>query len=388
MSLSIAVLGIGGYGNLFVRELLGAPEERDVRFTAAIDPAPERCPLYPQIQEAGIPVFPDLETFYRSETADLVILAAPIQLHAPLTCLALAHGSHVLCEKPLAASLADVQQMLDAEQRYGKVVSIGYQWSFSRAVLALKRDIQAGRFGRPLRMKTLVLWPRSRSYYQRNNWAGRIRAEDGALVLDSPVHNATAHYLHNMLFLLGDTRETSARPITLQAELYRANPIENYDTAALRIQTEPCPDLVFLTAHPVLGYRGPVVHYEFEEGVVDFSDEVPSFVATFANGETVDYGSPQDGETGKLWDTVEAIRGGALPACGIRAAIPQLSCVVAAQETGIHDFPKELIRVEETDQMTGVDGLFEGMGECYEKNLLPSENPGIAWAAGAQRVEF
>jgi hypothetical protein len=56
----------------------------------------------------------------------------------------------------------------------------------------------------------------------------------GLGIFDSPANNATAHFLHNMFYLLGATRETSAAPAVVQAELYRANAIENFDTAAIR----------------------------------------------------------------------------------------------------------------------------------------------------------
>jgi predicted dehydrogenase len=195
MKLRIALVGIGGYGASYVSELLKAGPEREVMIAGAIDPAPERCPMIDVLREDGVPVFADLEAFYQNEQADLVVISAPIQQHAPLTCMALAHGAHVLCEKPLAGSLADVERMIAARNASGKQVAIGFQWSFSQAILSIKRDILAGRFGKPLDGKALVLWPRGLSYYQRNRWAGRIRADDGSLVLDSPVNNATAHYL-------------------------------------------------------------------------------------------------------------------------------------------------------------------------------------------------
>ena len=40
-----------------------------------------------------------------------------------------------------------------------KIVAIGYQWSFSDAIQKLKADVIAGIFGKPRRLKTLVLWP-------------------------------------------------------------------------------------------------------------------------------------------------------------------------------------------------------------------------------------
>lgn len=386
----IALVGIGGYGGIYVNELLPVGRDARVRLAAAIDPQPERCSRLEELRESNVPVYPSLEEFYRHDQADLVVISAPIHLHAPLTCLALENGSNVLCEKPLAGSLDDAQRMVDAERRAGKFVAIGYQWSFSDPVLALKRDILAGRLGQPRRLKTVVLWPRGRSYYQRSPWAGRIRMDTGAAVLDSPLHNATAHYLHNMLYLLGDSISTSASLAQMQVELYRANPIENFDTAALRIFTDQNVELLFLTAHPVNLLRGPLIHYEFEDGVVEYPNETGGFEARFNNGQVIDYGSPDGSHGGKLWKVVGALRSGALPACGLQAALPELICAVETQKAPITPYPPEVIRQEEmgADQLTYVDGLAEILLEGYETNRLPHEIPQAAWALPATRIDL
>ena len=49
----------------------------------------------------------------------------------------------------------------------------------------------------------------------------QVSDEQGNPIFDSPVSNACAHYLHNMLYVLGPTRETSAMPARVQAELTR-----------------------------------------------------------------------------------------------------------------------------------------------------------------------
>ena len=49
----------------------------------------------------------------------------------------------------------------------------------------------------------MVSFPRPLSYFKRNDWAGHLRTPAGEDVLDSPLNNATAHYLHNMLYVLG-----------------------------------------------------------------------------------------------------------------------------------------------------------------------------------------
>jgi predicted dehydrogenase len=380
---------VGGYGTIYLQELLQNAAERGVKLVAGIDPYPERAAMSDELKQAHIPLFADLETFFRNESADLVILASPIHLHAPQTCLALAHGAHVLCEKPLAGSLADARLMMEAEQKSGKRVAIGYQWSFSDAVLALKRDILAGRLGRPRQLNTVLLWSRSQAYYQRNDWAGRVRSTDGAWVLDSPVNNATAHYLHNMLFLLGGALDESACPVRLQAELYRANAIENYDTAALRLVMDGGAELLFLTTHAVLEVRGPLIQYEFDEAVVEYAPEIPQFRVRFRNGTAKSYGSPGVTEYNKLWQMVQVARAGGPVVCGLRTALPHLLCVTAAQEAPVVDFPRGTLRMEEEGEgrTVWVDGLAEVFMECYQSNRLPSESRAAPWAVKATQVD-
>lgn len=381
MIVSIALVGIGGYGETYLRELLFMGQDKGFRLAGAIDPNPDRCTHLADLQESGVPIYPDLDAFYQKDFADLVVISAPIHQHAPLTCLALSHGSNVLCEKPLAASLTDAQSMLEAEQASGKLIAIGYQWSFSDSILALKHDILAGRFGKPLFFKTLVLWPRWRSYYQRNNWAGRVRMENGSLVLDSPVHNAAAHYLHNMLFLLGNSLESSAIPIREEVELYRANPIENYDTAALRVTIESGIELLFLTAHPVEKEHGPLIQYEFEDATIEYPGADRTFQARLHSGQVISYGSPDATNANKLWHTLDAIQTGQKIVCGVQTALPQLICAAGAQRASISNFPQELILTQESgsERLIYVNGLYDTLLEGYRTGQMPSEIQRASW---------
>jgi len=389
---TIALMGVGGYGGAYVAELLDAPRDRGVRIVAAIDPAAERCPRLAELQARGGAVFADAERFYETATADLAVISAPIHLHAPLTRLALEKGSNVLCEKPLCATVQEALYLLDAERQSGRFAAIGYQWSFSDTVQALKKDILAGRLGKPRRIKTLCSWPRRASYYGRSRWAGALRTDSGAWVLDSPANNATAHYLHNMFYLLGGSRETAALPSDVQAELYRANAIQSFDTAAIRCHTDQGVEVLFYTTHAVPSMIGPVVCCEFDEAVVHFASEAGNrFVARFRNGEVKDYGIPDAGTGGKLWQVVEAVRSGALPACGIRAAMAQTICINGAHDSvpAIAVFPDDVVRRETDargDCLTWVAGLQAALVQAYDRWALPSEIGDVAWARAGARV--
>ena len=306
----VALVGIGGYGNSYLRRLLPAHAEQRIRFVAGVDPAPRNCQHLQELADAHIPIYQNLEQFYAESAADLVIITAPIHWHAPLTCLAVEHGSHVLCEKPVAATIQDAHTMTKAADAAQRFVAIGYQWSFSDAVQALKRDILDGEFGRPLRLKTHVFWARPKKYFARSDWAGKLKTADGAWVLDSIANNATAHYLHNMFYILGDTRETSTWPVDVQAELYRANAIENYDAAAIRCHTGDGVEILFYAAHCVATHQDPVVHYEFERAVVEFAEDTEKgLTARFHDGRIKHYGDPNATYSNKIWQSIDAAGG-------------------------------------------------------------------------------
>src|SRR5688572_16789183 len=134
--------------------LEATPQQRQTfDLVAAIDPNPAGCRRLDELKALGVPLFPSLESFYASRRADLVVLSTPIALHAPQTALACANGSHVLCEKPLCATLEDAALMRDARNGAARHVAIGYQWSFSVAVQRLKADVLAGAFGRAKRLR-------------------------------------------------------------------------------------------------------------------------------------------------------------------------------------------------------------------------------------------
>ena len=266
---SIVLSGIGGYGNLYVDALLGNMGIKGLTFAGVVDPFPEGCRRLTELKEKGIPIFDTMDSFYKTKHADLSVISSPIHFHKDQSCLALSNGSNVLCEKPVAASVDEAKQMIQAKENSKRFLAIGYQWSYSSAILNLKKDIMVGKFGKPKILKTIVLWPRDKAYYARR-WAGKIRDEEGRLILDSVASNATAHYLHNMFFVLGEEIDKSDVPVQVKAELYRANDIENFDTTALYVKTKNEADIYYYASHAILESNGPIFEYVFGNGTVSY----------------------------------------------------------------------------------------------------------------------
>ncbi len=387
---TVALAGVGGYGGSYLNYLDHIGAEKNIQLVAGIDPAGEKAARWNELKTKGVALFTSLDDFYASTVrADLMLLALPIHLHAPETIRALEHGLHVIVEKPLCATLDEAARMIAARDKAGKIVAVGYQASFSDSVLNLKADIMAGKFGRAKRLKTLVLWPRKRSYYQRSAWAGARQSRNGSWVLDSPANNATAHFLHNMFFVLGDRVDRSAPPVEAQAELYRANPITNFDTGVARFRTADGAELLYYCAHPVESLLGPRFIYEFEKGTVIHDRDTP-ITANFTDGTVKNYGSLDQDQGRKLWKTVDAIRGGAPIPCTIEAAMNQTRAIDGMQRSvpEVVEFPAAIGRVKteaDGDTLTYVDGLVDVLTTCYEENKLPHE-VGVPWARKGQVV--
>jgi len=242
--------------------------------------------------ERKISIFPTLNDFYeKNPPVDLVIIASPVHHHVTQSCQALQRGSFVLCEKPLSATVQDARRLISETFTTNRWVKIGYQWSFSEAIQTLKKDIIQGRFGSPLRLKTLCFWPRDLFYFQRNDWAGKKLSEEGRWIFDSPANNAMAHFLHNIFYVLGDRPDLSAMPKEVMAELYRAYPIKNYDTIACRAWTIGGAEILFFASHSTFEELGPMFSFEFEKGIVSFGENSNTVMAITNDGEEINFGS-------------------------------------------------------------------------------------------------
>lgn len=390
----IVLAGIGGYGGKYVRDLFKGGSGYPYELIGVVDPYPDNSPYKEEIIARHIPIYDSLESFYQQSNADLAVISSPIQFHSAQTCLALSNGSHVLCEKPVSVTVEEAQRMMAARDTAGKFVSIGYQWCYSEGIQKLKRDILGGLFGKPKRLRTMVLWPRAESYYARG-WAGKQRDGQGRLILDSVASNATAHYIHNMFYVLGSEIGSSARPVRVTAELYRANSIENYDTAAMRAYTEEGAELLYYGSHAVHERVGALLHYEFEQAVITYDDTVKdgTITARFHNGETKLYENPNADGDNKLWAAVAAVRGENRIVCGPEAALSHTLCIHAMQSSAknITNFPPE--RIKRADPLWNgepgyyVERLVDQLRHCYELAMLPAE-AGYDWSAAGREIKI
>ena len=368
--MKILLVGAGGYGAGYVSALLDAADPTVV-FEGVVDHCIDASQKKDDIIAAGVPVYSTMDDFYREHTADLAIICTPPFLHREHSIRALKHGSYVMCEKPVAPTVEDAEEMLRAEEEYGRWIAIGYQWSFSEQIQDIKRDILNGRLGKPISLKCAISWPRGLDYYSRGSgWAGRI-SKDGVMMLDSIASNACAHYIHNMLFLLGESMDESAEVDEVEGACLRANNIESFDTCTLKMKVGGA-DLYIAASHAAEKERWPEFVYKFENATLTYvEDEGGEVVATMADGTKRSYGILPKHTKAKVWDCVKAIREGKTPICTVKTALPHTRVIRSVfDKIEIKNFPSELVAFNESARQVYVRGLYEKMYGAYETESI------------------
>ncbi len=99
----------------------------------------------------GVPVFDDAETLLRDVRPDFVDVITDVDTHAGFVQLAAAHGVPVICQKPMAPSLAVGQEMASVCKRAGVPLFIHESWRWQRPFRELKRVLDSGVIGQVFR---------------------------------------------------------------------------------------------------------------------------------------------------------------------------------------------------------------------------------------------
>lgn len=129
MTLRLAVVGVGHMGRFHAQKAKALKEE-GVELVAVVDTEIERARSV--ASELGVVAFDDLRQ--ASDRLDAVIVAVPTVNHASVVAEALHAGLDVLVEKPIAATLAEAEQLLAQARQLGRIVHVGHLEWFNAAM--------------------------------------------------------------------------------------------------------------------------------------------------------------------------------------------------------------------------------------------------------------
>ena len=229
-----ALLGFG-----HVAELGHLPAWRardDFAIVAVADPDPARRAAAQRLLP-GARLFDDPLAAVAAEPLDVVDIAAPPALHAPLAIAAARAGCHILCEKPLATTLAAYGAVAAAARSAGVTLFTVHNWKHSPQYAQLAALLAAGAIGRPtlLRLETIRA---GRAVSVGREWRGDAALAGGGILVD--------HGWHALYLLLGLAEQPPQRVrATIERRRYTGADVE--DTATCEIEFPSLRGEIFLT---------------------------------------------------------------------------------------------------------------------------------------------
>lgn len=168
--------------------------------------------------------FTDLGAAIEATGADAVAISTPPHSHAPLALTALAHGCHVLCEKPFTRDAAEARSLLAAAEAAGKVHMLGHEFRYIPQRAAVGRAIAEGLIGSPRAASFIQFLPHIPNWeHAMPDWWFDPAEGGGWLGASMP------HLADQLLGWLGPVASLSA---TLSATSLTRGPVD--DTFSLR----------------------------------------------------------------------------------------------------------------------------------------------------------
>ena len=195
-----AVIGLGHIGRRHAQLIL---QNSDAALVALVD---NREGFIHEDGFAGIPRFASLEDFiFSGLLTDVLCVCTPNYLHHPHTLMALHHGLHVVCEKPMALEATHCQEMITAAEEADRHIFCVMQNRYSPPAVWLKEVVESRVLGQVYHVQVNCFWNRDERYYIPGGWRG-VAAKDGGTLFTQ-----FSHFVDMLYWLFGDVQNINGQ---------------------------------------------------------------------------------------------------------------------------------------------------------------------------------
>ena len=370
----VAIVGTGNIANAHIQAYLQFPERCHIAYL--VDIVPEKARRMREKYGLDAEVFDDHQALLPLRDIDLVDVCTPPYVHAQISINCLRSGKNVVCEKPMAASLEECDQMLRARDESGKKLSIIAQNRFRQPISNLKALLDSGLAG-PVRCAQVdSFWWRGHCYYNLW-WRGTWEKEGGGCTL-----NHAVHHIDMLLWMMGlpqrvtsvlaNTAHDNAEVEDLSVSILQypgalaqltASVVHHGEEQQLVFQCEKAKLAAPFSCYASLsmGNGFPQRNEALEKEIADFAAALP----------TIRY----EGHTGQLENVLTALEQDAPVAIGGedgRRTIELITAVYKAGATG----QTVTLPLAKDDPFYTVEGLMARMPHFHEKTASAADLEG------------
>jgi predicted dehydrogenase len=172
------MIGYGGMGSWHVKNIREKIDE--IKIKGAWDIRKE---CRNKAKDDGLYAYRDLQELLDDKEVNLVTVATPNNFHHDLVVACLESGKNVICEKPVAMKVVELQDMIDTAERCGKLFSIHQNRRWDKDYCIIRKILSGGIIGTPYFIESRVQGSRGAMH----GWRGYLE-NGGGMVLDWGVH--------------------------------------------------------------------------------------------------------------------------------------------------------------------------------------------------------
>ncbi|MFV0632632.1 Gfo/Idh/MocA family protein [Demequina sp.] len=180
--LRAGIVGTGAIAHAHAEAIAALP---GVTLAAVTDVVPASAQAF--AERHGGAVYDDIGQLLDQAAVDVIHICTPPGVHAAQAIAAMEAGAHVVCEKPAALSLAELDSMIAASERTGREFAVVFQQRTGTAAAHVKGLLESGALGRPLIAVCQTLWFRDQAYFDVP-WRGSWATEGGGPTLGHAIH--------------------------------------------------------------------------------------------------------------------------------------------------------------------------------------------------------
>ncbi len=192
--IKFAIIGYGNIGKRHAHHILANHEAE----LTAICEVPEFT--FDVSMPAGIKTYHDIELFLKDCDADVVNVCTPNYLHHLHTIKALQSGRHVVCEKPMAISSTQCEEMIAVAEKMQKTIYVVKQNRYNEPVQQVKKLLDTQTLGEIYFVNVNCFWNRNEYYYNESEWRGDRQMDGGCLFTQF------SHFVDILYYLFGDIK--------------------------------------------------------------------------------------------------------------------------------------------------------------------------------------
>ena len=174
----LGIIGFGGMAGHHYTQL--SKGNTKVSIKGVYDLNPERLKV---AEEKGLIAYSSKEELLNDPEIDIVLVATTNEVHAELAIEAMAHGKHVICEKPVTPTADELVKVMEAAKKYDRVFTVDQNRRTNKDFVLMKRTVESGVIGKPYVIESRVEGSRG----MPSGWR-TIKALGGGMMLDWGVH--------------------------------------------------------------------------------------------------------------------------------------------------------------------------------------------------------